>query len=181
MTPPSLPASNRARGSRYPPGDPRPSAGHDCSRPSLCTSGLRRGRARATACTRLRDVRTDDHQDRVELATSGKLLMVWGTRAATNVATTALGSRSAIRSLSSTKASANAANASAAPPWLGWSTTSSAKPRPQSCARRVPRLDHPPNLEAICDQCHAVKTETETEQGKRKRVKRALGPDRWPA
>jgi len=40
------------------------------------------------------------------------------------------------------------------------------------------KTDHPSNLEAICDPCHAVKTEAE--QGKRKRVKRAAGPDGWP-
>lgn len=45
---------------------------------------------------------------------------------------------------------------------------------------RWPRVntDHLSNLEAICKPCHEVKTEAE--QGKRKRVKRAAGPDGWP-
>lgn len=40
------------------------------------------------------------------------------------------------------------------------------------------QTDHPSNLEAICDSCHAVKREAE--QWKAKRVKRAAGPDGWP-
>ena len=40
------------------------------------------------------------------------------------------------------------------------------------------QTDDPSNLEAICDPCHAVKTEAE--QGKVKRVRRAPGPDGWP-
>jgi 5-methylcytosine-specific restriction protein A len=40
------------------------------------------------------------------------------------------------------------------------------------------KTDHPSNLEAICNPCHAIKTEAE--QGKSKRVKRAAGPDGWP-
>jgi len=50
----------------------------------------------------------------------------------------------------------------------------------RAAALRWPRskTDHPPNLEAISDPCHAVKTEVE--QGKTKRVKRVAGADGWP-
>jgi len=42
------------------------------------------------------------------------------------------------------------------------------------------QTDHPSNLEAICDPCHAAKTEAE--QGKTKRpAKRGVGEDGWPA
>jgi 5-methylcytosine-specific restriction protein A len=42
------------------------------------------------------------------------------------------------------------------------------------------QVDHPSNLEAICEPCHLVKTEAE--QGKTKRApKRGVGPDGWPA
>lgn len=41
------------------------------------------------------------------------------------------------------------------------------------------QTDHPSNLEAICDSCHAVKSEAE--QGKTKRPpKRGVGADGWP-
>jgi len=41
------------------------------------------------------------------------------------------------------------------------------------------KTDHPSNLEAICDPCHAVKTEVE--QGKTKRkARQGVEPDGWP-
>lgn len=40
------------------------------------------------------------------------------------------------------------------------------------------QTEHPSNLQAICDPCHAAKTEEE--QGKRKRAKMVPGPDGWP-
>jgi 5-methylcytosine-specific restriction protein A len=40
------------------------------------------------------------------------------------------------------------------------------------------RIDHPDNLQAICDECHKVKTEAE--QGKRFQPKVAIGLDGFP-
>ena len=40
------------------------------------------------------------------------------------------------------------------------------------------RIDAESNLQAICKPCHDA--QTEEEQGKTKRVKKAPGPDGWP-
>ena len=40
------------------------------------------------------------------------------------------------------------------------------------------RVDHPDNLQTICEPCHLVKTEAE--QGKTKRVRKSPGEDGWP-
>lgn len=40
------------------------------------------------------------------------------------------------------------------------------------------RVDHPDNLQAICNPCHIIKSEAE--QGKKKRERVTIGLDGWP-
>jgi hypothetical protein len=75
------------------------------------------------------------------------------------------------------KASANAASAPAASPWPAWSTTSSARSRPPSCAGHMPRPITLPTWKPSV--IHAMPLRPRRSRGKRKRVKRAAA-DGWP-